>query len=114
LKEIYIDSGNVYTQVDDEDYLFLISGYDFELNEGGYVICKLKEKYKYKKMGLYSNKSLQKLLIDPERRGRNHVIDHIDGNILNNQKSNLRKATHAQNMHNRKPQKHMSKYKGVH
>ena len=30
------------------------------------------------------------------------VVDHIDGNVLNNQRANLRVCTHADNMKNRK------------
>jgi hypothetical protein len=41
-------------------------------------------------------------------------IDHEDGDGLNNQRSNLRVATHGQNMHNRRPNAgHSSSYKGV-
>lgn len=41
-------------------------------------------------------------------------IDHVDGNGLNNQKSNLRFCTSAENNHNRRPVKNSSsKYKGV-
>jgi len=42
------------------------------------------------------------------------IIDHVDGNGLNNKISNLRKATHGQNMLNSKISKNnKSGYKGV-
>lgn len=42
--------------------------------------------------------------------------DHIDGNGLNNQRSNLRECTHAENIHNQKVrlcENKSSKFKGV-
>jgi len=44
-----------------------------------------------------------------------YEIDHIDGNALNNQKSNLRIVTHTQNMKNTRKSSGgvTSKYKGV-
>ena len=41
------------------------------------------------------------------------MIDHKDGDGLNNQRDNLRPCTRSQNQANRRPQSGTSKYKGV-
>jgi len=41
------------------------------------------------------------------------LVDHKDGDGLNNQEFNLRKANHCQNAWNRKAIRSASKYKGV-
>lgn len=41
------------------------------------------------------------------------LFDHWDGNGLNNQKANLRKASRVENARNQKVRKHSSKFKGV-
>lgn len=40
-------------------------------------------------------------------------LDHIDGDPSNNSLTNLREVTHQQNLFNKKPDKGLSKYKGV-
>lgn len=50
----------------------------------------------------------------PVRPGDRRHVDHIDGNKLNNQRSNLRICSHAGNMQNRsKNRDNTSGYRGV-
>lgn len=42
-----------------------------------------------------------------------HVVDHIDNNVLNNRRENLRFATYRQNAQNRVPKPNKSGYLGV-
>jgi hypothetical protein len=67
----------------------------------------------------FINKKSKTIYLHREIMGvtdRKILIDHIDGNGLNNQKSNLRTCTHAQNRQNsrvNKSDKKSSKYKGI-
>ena len=87
---------NKFTLVDDEDYE-LVNKYNWYFGAG---------------YARSMEKILMHRLIMKAKKGQ--MIDHIDGNGLNNQRSNLRFCTHSQNMANKKGFKNTSsKYKGV-
>ncbi len=89
--------------VDDEDYNLLNQFY-WSVDKDGTVTSSLKGKLKKRII-------LARFLLNPPD---NLEIDHIDGNRLNNQRSNLRFATSNQNKMNRGPRKdNTSGYKGV-
>lgn len=48
------------------------------------------------------------------RAGKGRIVDHIDGNGLNNRRCNLRVCTHQQNQANRGPCGGSSRFVGVH
>ena len=54
--------------------------------------------------------SMHRFIMNPPE---DMVIDHIDGNGLNNTRANLRICTHIQNLYNSRPVKGTSAYKGV-
>lgn len=101
MKYLYTECGTQF-QVSDEDEIFL-AGFIWYLS-GNYIqesrVGKRKRRYLHhiiaKRMGLDF----------PDE------IDHKDGNPLNNQRDNLRPATHSQNMANSKSN-NTSGYKGV-
>lgn len=102
--ELYDKDGNVknHTIIDVEDY-DKIKNFKWSLNGMGYVTCDKKKKESFRLhriiLGLFVN---------------DKSLDHIDGNPLNNRKSNLRICTQQQNMHNmKKPKTNTSGYKGV-
>lgn len=102
-KEIPLTRGQCAI-VDDEDYERM-SQYKWICNAQGYAMRTSRENDV--KIGVYMHKEVMNI------REESHV-DHIDGNPLNNQKSNLRPCTHGQNMFNKKSYKNStSKFKGV-
>lgn len=86
--------------VDDAD-LPLVSQWDWRTNSNGYV-CR------------YENKQVFLLHRVVMGAMQGELVDHRDGNGLDNRRSNLRLCTHAQNMRNSKKRSHSQmRFKGV-
>lgn len=102
MKTIPLTQGQV-ALVDDEDYEFLI-GFRWFAYFNSYNWYAVKK----------NSKRMHRLIMERIKPGFKGEIDHIDGNGLNNQRSNLRIATHSQNLANKGPQENnTSGYKGV-
>ncbi len=96
MKTIPLKNSDQKALCDDRDYDWLHSFATWYLDSDGYPIC------------WKAGKRMHKMIL----KGRE--VDHIDGNKLNNQRSNLRPVTHKQNTQNGKAHKDgSSQYKGV-
>jgi hypothetical protein len=109
MKLIKLTQGK-FAQVDDEDYKFL-NQFKWDCRFIGntyYTVTLLWDPVLNKGIKVYMHRLIMKF---PTKL----VIDHIDHNGLNNQKSNLRICTHRQNMLNSAKRKSgkTSKYIGV-
>lgn len=93
------NKGKYFAQVDDEDYDFLMQWKWQLIKEGGTV-------YAIRKGAVRMHRVILGLT-DPKI-----LVDHKDHNGLNNQRSNIRPCSHAQNGMNKKP-RGTSKYLGV-
>jgi hypothetical protein len=99
MKEIKLHSGNI-TIVDDEDYERFSSAKCYETKKG----------YAYTNKGGF--RYLHRDILDAHK---GVYVDHINGNRLDNRKSNLRIVTARQNQYNKRKttKETSSKYKGV-
>lgn len=102
MKKIPI-TGGYWLTVDDADYEAVMR-WSWCLTNG----------YPSRRKTLSKNKSktvyLHRELMNPTGK---HVVDHINGNKLDNRRENLRVCTHAQNMVNWNNNRGESKFRGV-
>lgn len=102
-KEITLTQGAVAI-VDDDDYDRLMQ-YSWCLNAQGYAVRG------YQQNGVKHQVRMHRAVIGDVCAG--FEVDHINGNRLDNRRSNLRIATRAQNAANRSTTSHSSTYRGV-
>lgn len=95
-----------------------IDGEDFDkIKEYTWCLSKIGNCF-YACSGLYDKKTKKKTTIHMHRiimdTSKDYIIDHVNGNALDNRKENLRICSNAENLRNRKKQKNTSSiYKGV-
>ncbi|MDD4292006.1 MAG: HNH endonuclease [Clostridia bacterium] len=92
MKSLELSRGKVAI-VDDETYIWL-KKYKWTLSGSGKYAL-----YYPKRNGKRRLIQMHRIIMNAKKR---EIVDHIDGNGLNNQKENLRIVTHRQNMLNKK------------
>ncbi len=103
-----------YAIVDPDDY--------YELIKYKWCARKTKYGYYYASRGARGRGNIQmhRYIMELRLKAKGNtlsadlMVDHKNGNTLDNRKANLRPATAAQNSRNRRPYGRTSKYKGVH
>lgn len=103
---------NTFAMVDDEDFDSL-SKYKWRAKENCRTFYADRPTKPSKKQGKVRKQSKVQMHRSILSAPRGMEVDHIDGDGLNNQKSNLRLCTKSQNQHNRRPQCNKSGFKGV-
>ena len=89
------NNGTYSATVDDDLYDDLIK-YNWSISNNGYAQRRI-----IKPDGSKSTISMHRQIMELTF-GDNKCVDHINGNRLDNQKSNLRVCTHTENLHNSK------------
>jgi len=108
MKKISLTQGKI-ALINDEDFL-MVHGFKWHAIECGrtYYAARQGPRQKGKKRKTFL---MHRVLMNASK---NQMIDHADGDGLNNQKNNLRFCTFAENMRNSKRRiKNISGYKGV-
>lgn len=110
MKEIHLTKGQ-RTLIDDEDHKWL-NQYKWFARKGsngvGYYAIRSSKRINGKQFDIRMHRIIMQL-----KRGDSKEVDHINGNGLDNRRSNLRTCTRQQNQFNSRPRIGTSKYKGV-
>jgi len=115
MKLIKLGTKDVYAKVDDEDYEYL-SRLKWTSSHKGRNFYAIRRQYidERKENGLKKATKISMHRVVMKVSDKNILIDHIDGDGLNNQKSNLRIVDYKENRRNsKKAENASSKYKGV-
>ena len=100
MKLIPLDTKAIkFAQVDDTDYDGLVQ-FSWACNTWGYAVRRFKETVNDKV--IQRAVKMHRQIMNPPKR---YDVDHLDGNRLNNQRSNLRLVTQHQNCMNRSKNK---------
>lgn len=95
MPNLTLPTGSIVTfDIEDAE---MVMGYNWRHHPKGYAACK---------------DGLMHRLITEAPRGTQ--VDHVNGDRLDNRRTNLRLATNGQNQANRKMAPHSSRFKGVH
>lgn len=107
MKEIQLTNG-YKAIVDDEDFDYLSKfKWYAHFNQYGKIYARRAKNQKGKGKWAW----MHRVIMNPPAGA---LIDHINGNGLDNRRSNLRTCTHAENLRNRKaPRNNTSGYRGV-
>lgn len=111
MKEILLTQNQI-ALVDDEDFDFLMQWKWYVVVERKkYLYVARKQKAEeYKLSGIRKSIFMHRQIMTASSE---ELVDHRDGNGLNNQRSNLRVCNYKQNMYNSASWGEYSKYKGV-
>lgn len=97
-----------WTYVDNEDYDYL-NQWKWHCNAGGYVVRNSKYDKSGKRYAIFMHREILGLSYKDGK-----YTDHINHNILDNRKKNIRVCTSAENQYNQKVYNNcLTKYKGV-